>query len=247
MRILLQDQDVEIILRRSVVTEDSLMHLLDDPFETGRGSLPWIPVLRQPSHMETELAQRWETAHNEVRERFAQFCYHMGRYWRWQRKHNQRCANYEYYAALVCLYSITEQVLQELNVFFQLGYDTKKVLWKNKKFYGNLHDVFPSGTDHLQKVIDSKWLSQLYDERHEFVHREPSPKVEIGILKWGNGQTSVLVPRQPEWESEFIDLYIVEMKRFDDPRWCRLRSSHELMHALLKSVWGEMWERDKTL
>lgn len=223
------------------------MPLLDDPFETGRGSLPWIPVLRQPSRMGTELVIRWETAHHEVRERFAQFCYHTGRYWCWQRKRNLRCANFEYYAALVCIYSITEQLLQELNVFFKLGYGTKKVSWRNDKFYKSLHDVFPSGANHLQKVIESKWLSQLWDERHEFVHREPSPKVEVGLLKWDDGQTSVLIPRRPQWETEFEHLYVAEMKRFDDPRWCRLRSAQVLMHALLKSVWEEMWERGGTL
>ena len=214
------------------------MSALSDPFEIGIGDPPWMPQLWCPHHLTIADARAWHRAHCQVRERYTQFCYHMGHHWKHKHRGNQRLANFEYHSALFCLHSVAEQVLQELNRFYSLGHSAKQVRLGRGPFVADFKQRVPKGVQlKWREVAYSRWFNNLCDERDEFVHREPSPKVMVSIA-WNNQPPRT--PVQSTWEQAFADLYMAEMSKACEIRWSILRAAHTLIREWLESLWNEM-------
>ena len=214
------------------------MSAISDPFDIGIGDQPWMPQLLCPNHLASGDASTWQRAHCQVRERYIQFCYHMGRHWKHIRSGNERLGHFEYHAALFCIHSTSEQVLQEFNRFYALGYPAHQVRMSNRQFAADFNKRVPKGVQlKWHEIADSNWFKELCNERHEFVHREPFPRVMVS-LTWDNE------PRRPPlmsgWEHAFAKLYEAEMSKAWEIRWCMLRAAQTLIRDWLESLWNEM-------
>ena len=210
------------------------MSAISDPFEIGVGDPPWTPQLLCPNHLASGDSSTWQRAHCQVRERYTQFCYHMGRHWKHKRSGNERLGHFEYHAALFCLHSTAEQVLQEFNRFYALGYPLKQVRLDSVRCDKRI----PEGVQlKWREVAYSRWLNDLCDERNEFVHREPSPKVMVSIA-WDDQPPQT--PVRSTWEQVFSDIYKIEMSKTREIRWSMLRAAQTLIREWLESLWNEM-------